>query len=93
MENQLTGEYAARNQRIEAYMKLTHILFKCFKSPYIERFSRTSNSHADALATLASAVDSKMKRTIEVDFLPRPSIDVDQNCLMVFSVETDLHVS
>lgn len=64
--NQLTGVYAARNQILEAYMKLVQKLFKCFKLVYIERFRRTSNSHTDTLATLASAVDSDMKMTIEV---------------------------
>lgn len=51
-KNQLTGEYAARNQRMEAYMKLAQGLIKNFDSAYIERFSRSSNSHADALGPL-----------------------------------------
>ena len=90
--NQLIGEYAARNQRMEAYMKLAKRLFKRFNSAYIERFPRTSNSHVDALATFASKVDSNMKRTIEVEFLSRPSIDAEHDCLMVFDVEADLGV-
>ena len=59
--NQLTGEYAAGNQRMEVYIRLAHRLFREFKLAYIEKFPRTSNSHANALATLASAVDSNLK--------------------------------
>lgn len=61
---QLTGKYTARNQTMEAYMRLAQI------SVYIERFPRTNNSHVDSLATLASAVGFEKKRTIEVEFLP-----------------------
>ena len=74
MANQLTGEYAARNERMGAYMRMTQKLIKEFKTAYVERFPITNNSHSDALATLASAVDSKLKRTIEVEYLPKPSI-------------------
>ena len=91
--NQLTTEYAARNQKMETYMRLAHKLFREFMSAYIERFPRTSNSHVDALATLASTVDSSLKRTIEVEYLPRPSIETDQGCHVIFDVETDLGVS
>lgn len=33
--NQLTREYAVRNQRMESYMKLAQKLFKSFNLPYI----------------------------------------------------------
>lgn len=65
-------------------------LFKSFNLAYIERFPTTSNSHADGLAILAWAVESNMKRTIKVKFLPKPSIDIEQDCHMVFDIETDL---
>ena len=45
------------------------------------------------MVTLGLAVDSDMKRAIEVEFLPRPSIDAEQDCLMVFDVEAVLGVS
>ena len=90
LANQLTGECAAMNQIMEAYMRLTQKLFREFKSSYIKRFPRTSNSHAYTLATLASAVDSSLKRTIEVEYLPTPSIETDQGCHVIFYVKTDL---
>ena len=61
-------------------MILAHKLFKSFNSTYIERFPRMINSHVYALATPASAVESDMKRTIEVEFLLRPSIEADHDC-------------
>lgn len=76
--NYLTREYAASNQMMEAYMNLAQRLFKDFDSAYIEWFSRSNNSHADALATFASAINSTNKRTIEVEFLPKLSTEADQ---------------
>lgn len=73
--NQLTGEYAVRNERMGTYMRLAQKLFKEFNSVYIERFSITNNSHADALTTLTFVMDSTLKRTIELEYLPKPSIE------------------
>ena len=88
--NQLTREYAGRNQKMKAYMRLAHKLFKSFNLTYIEKFHIISNSHADALATFALVVESDMKRTIEMEFLSKPSIDVEQDCHMVFDIEADM---
>lgn len=76
--NQLTGEYAARNEGIGTYVKPTHKLFKGFFLEYIERFPRANNNHTDALPTLSLAVGSELKRTIEVEFLPSRSIEANQ---------------
>ena len=74
-------------------MKMAQKLFREFESAYIERFPRTSNSHADALATLASAIDSKLKRTIEVEFLPKPSIETGSRCQVICEIEANLGVN
>lgn len=73
-------------------MRLPQKLFGNFKSTQIERLPQTSNSHTDALATLASAIESEMKRTIGVEFLPRLIIMADQNRNMVFDNEANLGV-
>ena len=75
-----------------AYMRMVQKLIKGFRTAYVERFPRTNNSHANALATLASAVDSKLKRTIEVEYLPRPSIKTGGQPI-VCDIEADLGVS
>ena len=73
-------------------MRLAQKLIISFKTAYIEKFPRTSNSHADTLATLASIVDSKLKRMIEVEYLLKPSIDPGGQ-RTVFDIETDLGIS
>lgn len=67
--NMLIGEYCARNQRMEAYMKLAQQLLKAF--PMI------NNIHTNSLPTLASILDSQFKRTIVVEYLPRPNIGAE----------------
>lgn len=55
----------------------------------------TNNNHADALETLASAVESEMKKTIEADFLSTPRIHAEQELGQntVYNIEVDLGVS
>lgn len=51
-------------------MKLAQQLLNSFTLAYVEKFPRTNNSQANALTTLASVVDSKTKKTIDVEYLP-----------------------
>lgn len=67
------------NERMGAYIRMDQKLIKEFWTAYIEKFPRTSNSHAHALATLALAVDSKLNRTFEVESLPKLSIETGGN--------------
>lgn len=71
---QLRGEYPAKHQTMEAYLSLARSLLQTFATVEIQRIPRTSNSHADALATLASSINSQGKREVEVTFLHTPSI-------------------
>lgn len=75
-------------------MRLAQKLFRDFNSD-IERFPQISDNHGDTLATLASAVELEMKRTIEVDYLPRPSIEAEQEMVqnIVINIETYLGIS
>lgn len=72
-------------------MRLAQKLFRDFNSD-IERFPQISDNHGD---TLASAVELEMKRTIEVDYLPRPSIEAEQEMVqnIVINIETYLGIS
>lgn len=45
----------------------------------MKRFPIINNSHADTLATLSSVIDSKIKITIDVEYLPKPIIDPELN--------------
>lgn len=72
--NQVTGQYAAKNDRMAQYLaKAKHLLNK-FSNYKLHQISRESNTHADALATLATALKEGSKRTIHVETLSKPSI-------------------
>ena len=74
MINQLKGEYAARNDHMAAYMKTANSLLAKFNHHELNQITRDQNTHVDALACLASAINSKIKRTIEVGFILEPRI-------------------
>ena len=59
-----------------AYLALAKKLLSQFRNAEIKQIGRDSNSHADALASLASAVEAGKKRIVEVESLERPSIEL-----------------
>ena len=72
--NQLKGKYAAKNDRMAAYMKTVNSLLMKFDHHELNQITRDQNTHTDALACLASAINSEIKRTIEVGFILELSI-------------------
>ena len=72
--NQLKGEHAAKNDCMAAYMKTANSLLAKFDHHELNQITRNQNTHADALACLASTINSEIKRTIEVRFISEPSI-------------------
>ena len=74
MINQLKEEYAAKNDCMAAYMKMTNSLLAKFDHHELNQITRDQNTHVDALACLASAINAEIKRTIEIGFIPKPSI-------------------
>lgn len=73
--NQVTGEYAARDERMMAYAKEVVRLLALFQDCRLQQVSRDDNSHTDALANLASAIKSEEVRIIMVDYLSVPSVE------------------
>ncbi|KAG7594099.1 Zinc finger CCHC-type [Arabidopsis thaliana x Arabidopsis arenosa] len=73
--NQFNGEYAARDERMEANLALTQDLAKQFGEFELTRIPRGENTSADALAALASTSDPNLKRIIPVEFIEKPSIE------------------
>lgn len=61
-------------------------LMNTFTSAYIERFLKINNNHANVLAILASAVNLKMKRTINMEFLAKPIIKFEHNQVMCINL-------
>ncbi|KAL5844861.1 hypothetical protein ACOSQ4_010819 [Xanthoceras sorbifolium] len=65
---QLQGSYQARDLKMSAYLTLVKELQASFESFDIEQIPRSENTHADALANLGSALDTKVERTIPMVF-------------------------
>ena len=57
-----------------AYMKTANALLAKFDHHELNQITRDQNIHADALACLASTINSEIKWTIEVGVTPEPSI-------------------
>ncbi|XP_013589110.1 PREDICTED: uncharacterized protein LOC106297417 [Brassica oleracea var. oleracea] len=72
--NQYSGEYEARDERMDAYLKLIQDLSRDFNHFALTRIPRSENTQVDALAALASSSDSGLRRVIPVEFIEHPSI-------------------
>ncbi|XP_013594570.1 PREDICTED: uncharacterized protein LOC106302652 [Brassica oleracea var. oleracea] len=72
--NQYSGEYEARDERMDAYLKLIQDLSRDFNHFALTRIPCSENTQADALAALASSSDSGLRRIIPVEFIEHPSI-------------------
>ncbi|KAL0754039.1 hypothetical protein Bca101_091707 [Brassica carinata] len=72
--SQFSGEYEARDERMDAYLKLVQNLAQTFDCFALTRIPRSKNVQADALAALASSSDPGLKRVIPVEFIEHPSI-------------------
>ncbi|KAM1677087.1 hypothetical protein FF1_037295 [Malus domestica] len=64
----VTNNFDANDSSMAAYMAQTQLLLKHFHYQ-ITQIPRAANSHADALARLASAVENKIGRKIQVEFV------------------------
>ena len=56
-----------------AYLQEVQKLLGVFEAFELNQIPRAPNSHADALARLASAQDTSCTKNIPVEFLPKPS--------------------
>lgn len=61
---------------MEAYLKITHELSGQFDKFELTRIPRGENSSADALAALASTLDSLVKRIIPAEGIEKPNINI-----------------
>ncbi|KAG7584012.1 Ribonuclease H-like superfamily [Arabidopsis suecica] len=72
--NQFSGDYEAKDSRMEAYLAQVQHLSKKFQSFELTRIPRGENSAADALAALASSSEVTVSRMIPVEVIEHPSI-------------------
>ena len=72
--SQINGEYMARDEHMAAYLlKVQHTMTN-FETIRVEQIGRNLNSHANALAMLASVLSADFKRFIPIETLATPSI-------------------
>ena len=77
--NQVINNYEAKDSSMVAYLAQTQLLLKNFHYQ-ITQIPRAANSHANARAHLASAVEDKIGRKIHVELLAAPSIMAVKVC-------------
>ncbi|KAJ8618285.1 hypothetical protein MRB53_014471 [Persea americana] len=76
--SQLSGDYQARDDRMAAYLAHVKELLSQFERVEVQQIGREFNSYADALASLASAVEVRNRRTVEMETLQELSIELQR---------------
>ena len=64
--NQISGEYVAKDEKMVAYLTEARRLLGEFKHVQVEHINRDLNGHADAMASLASAVAPELRWIISI---------------------------
>ncbi|XP_052182010.1 uncharacterized protein LOC127794799 [Diospyros lotus] len=80
---QVQGEYQARGPKMVAYLQEAQELLRLFDESEVNQVPRSRNSHADALARLASVRETDSLGTIPIEFLAIPSTDKRTETLTV----------
>ena len=67
--NQLSGEYAAKSEKMATYFEAAKDLLDQFEEVHIQQISSGKNAHANSLACLGSAIETEYRHTVTVDYL------------------------
>ncbi|XP_034208253.1 uncharacterized protein LOC117621817 [Prunus dulcis] len=78
--NHVTADFAAKDASMYAYLSTAHRLLQSFQAYEIKQIPRSENGHADALAGLASAINDKVGRKVQVEILAQPSTAASETC-------------
>ncbi|KAI5336099.1 hypothetical protein L3X38_026233 [Prunus dulcis] len=78
--NQVTADFAAKDASMHAYLSTALQLLQSFLAYEIKQIPRGENSHAVALARLASAINDKVGRKVPVEILAQPSTVASETC-------------
>ncbi|KAI5316669.1 hypothetical protein L3X38_036376 [Prunus dulcis] len=71
--HQVNQDFTAKDASMTAYLQHARHLLATFHAHSIRQVPCSENSHADALARLASALEQGMGRHIHIEFLAQPS--------------------
>ena len=69
---QVKGGLEARDLRVQGYLSQARHLQSSFESFILQQISRSMNTHADSLATLATSSGQGLPRVIVVEDLHKP---------------------
>jgi ribonuclease HI len=64
--NQIFVEYAAKDEKMAAYLAEAKRLLREFNNVQVDHISKDLNGHADSLASLASAVAPELRKIISI---------------------------
>ncbi|WZZ77688.1 hypothetical protein YC2023_098260 [Brassica napus] len=87
--SQFSGDYDARNDRMDAYLRVVQSLAKEFKFFELTKVPRRENVCADALAALGSKLCDQVKRTIPIHRIEKPSIDISTETANFVTTESE----
>ncbi|KAI5332064.1 hypothetical protein L3X38_022192 [Prunus dulcis] len=90
--NQVTTDFAAKDASMYAYLSTAHRLLQSFQAYEIKQIPRSKNSHADALARLASAINDKVGRKVPVEILAQPSTIASETCTVRYEDNWMSHI-
>ena len=65
------------------YLAVAKNLLTVFKAVKIEQVGRDLNSHVDALANLSSVFEGEAGRTIAIDIISAPNLEMPQELVLV----------
>ncbi|KAM2016528.1 hypothetical protein ACFX16_046933 [Malus domestica] len=74
--SQATREYTAKHPRMTQYLEKVRQQREAFQTYTLTQVPWADNAHADALVGLGSALDHQFKRSILVEYLDKPSIEM-----------------
>ncbi|VVA39663.1 PREDICTED: rve domain-containing, partial [Prunus dulcis] len=78
--HQVNQDFTAKDASMTAYLQHARHLLATFHAHTIKQVPHSENSHADALARLASALEQGMGRHIHIEFLAQPSTQAPLIC-------------
>ncbi|KAF8115502.1 hypothetical protein N665_0026s0046 [Sinapis alba] len=76
--SQYSGDYEAKNERLDAYLGVTKSLAAEFDHFELTKVPRKENCFADALAALGSSQQDQIRRKIPIHTIEKPSITLPE---------------
>ncbi|CAL2247008.1 unnamed protein product [Prunus armeniaca] len=80
--HQVNQDFTAKDVSMTAYLQHTRHLLTTFNAYLIGQVPRSENSHADALARIASAMEQGIGRNIHIELLDQPSTRAPLICVI-----------